>query len=259
MALSAYDCQTAGSFHLRCKFDIRTTTCHVRSDGDYARSSGLCHHHCLLLVQLGVQHVVRDLSERQHARQQFAYLHAGGTYQHRSALCHQSGDLVNHGVVLLAFGFVDTVVHIHTRNRFVGGDNDDVELVDIPELAGLCLGCTGHTGELGVHTEVVLQSNRCKRLRSSLYLHVFLGFHSLVQTVTPAAAFHDTAGLLVNDLYLVVVDDIINIFLKQRVGFQQLVDRVYALGFDTVVGQNSIFLCLLFFRRERLVLQLRHF
>ena len=96
-------------------------------------------------------------------------------------------------------------------------------------------------------------------MRSSLYLHVFLGFHSLVQTVTPAAAFHDTAGLLVNDLYLVVVDDIINIFLKQRVGFQQLVDRVYALGFDTVVGQNSIFLCLLFFRRERLVLQLRHF
>ena len=64
---------------------------------------------------------------------------------------------------------------------------------------------------------------------SRLDIDVFFGLHSLMQAVRPAAAFHDTASLLVNDLNFVVYDHIVNVFFKERVCLQQLLD-----GVDTV-------------------------
>ncbi len=66
-----------------------------------------------------------------------------------------------------------------------------------------------------------------------------------MQTVRPATPFHNTSGLLIDDLHLVVVNDIVHIFFKQRVGFEQLVDRMHALRLDAVVG-HYVVLTLLF-------------
>ena len=93
-----------------------------------------------------------------------------------------------------------------------------------------------------IHTEVVLQSNCCKGLRSSFHFHTFLGFDSLVQSVRVAATFHDTACLLVYDLHLSVDHYIFIIFLEHGVSLQQLVDGVYTFRFDGIVCQKFIFL-----------------
>ena len=63
VTLCADDSQTAGFFYFRRKLDIRTTTGHVRCYSYYARTTGFGYYHCFLLVELGVQYVVRDLAQ----------------------------------------------------------------------------------------------------------------------------------------------------------------------------------------------------
>ena len=75
VALGADDGQTAGFLHARSKLDIGTTTCHVGGDGHGARLPGFLDDLCFLEVQLGVQHVVRDVLTGQHAAEQLGDLH----------------------------------------------------------------------------------------------------------------------------------------------------------------------------------------
>ena len=226
MTLGADDGQTAGFLDARAELDVGTTTCHVGGDGHGARLTGFLDDLCFLEVQLGVQHVVRDALTRQHAAEQLGDLHRGGTHQHGTACLDQILDLVDDGVVFLTLGLVDHVLLVDTGDGAVGRDDDDVEFVDVPELARLRLSGTGHTGQLVVHTEVVLQGDGGVGLCGGFHLHVFLGLHGLVQSVAPTAAFHDTARLLVHDLHLVVDDDVVDVLLKQGVGLQQLLHGV---------------------------------
>ena len=260
MTLGTDDRQTSGFFDFRRQFDIRTTTCHVGSDGHYARTACFSHHLRLLLVQLRVKDVMFDFTDIEHFAQELGYLDGSSTYQYRSTLLYHSYDLINDRIVFLAFGAIDTVVHIDTCNGFIGRDDHYIEFVDIPELACFGLGRTGHTGELVVHTEIVLQRDSSERLRSSLHFDVLLGFHSLMQTIGPTTTFHDTTGLLINDLHFTVIDDIIDIFLEEGVGFEQLVNGMHTFGFNTIVGEDIVLTLLTFICREGgLVLQFRHF
>ena len=110
-----------------------------------------------------------------------------------------------------------------------------------------------------VHTEVVLQRDRRKSLGSTLHLHVLLGFNRLMESIRPAAAFHHTTGLLIDDLHFAAVDDVIDVFFEECICLEELVYGVYALGLDGIVGENIIFLLLFFLGRESsLVLQFRH-
>ena len=208
-----------------------------------------------MLVQLRIQHLVRNTSEIQHTTQEFGYLDAGRTNKNRPTLLYQTNNLVNYGIVFLTLGAVNTVIEVDTCHRLIGRNNDYVEFIYVPELTCFRLGRTGHTGQLVVHTEVVLQRNRSESLCCTLDLDVFFRFHSLVQTIRPAATFHDTAGLLIDNLHLVVIDDIVHILLEQRVCFEQLVHGVYALGLDREIGQNIILALLFFFRRKVLFLE----
>ena len=69
-----------------------------------------------------------------------------------------------------------------------------------------------------IHTEVVLQRDGGKRLGGGFYFDMLLGFDGLVQSVGVTAAFHDTAGLLVDDFHLVVDDHIFVVALEEGVG-----------------------------------------
>ena len=53
---------------------------------------------------------------------------------------------------------------VHSGDRLVGRDLENVEAVDLVELAGLGDGSTGHPGQLLVHPEVVLEGDRGERL-----------------------------------------------------------------------------------------------
>ena len=93
-----------------------------------------------------------------------------------------------------------------------------------------------------IHAEVVLQRDGGKGLRGSLHLHVLLGLYGLVQAIAPAAAFHDAACLLIDDLHFAVDDDVFLVEVEHRVGLQQLLYGVHALALDGVVGVHLVFL-----------------
>ena len=95
-------------------------------------------------------------------------------------------------------------------------DLDDVEVVDLDELLLLRLRRTGHAGELLVEAEVVLEGDRAEGLVLLLDLHALLRLDGLVEALAPAAAFHDAAGELVDDLHLAVLDHVLDVAVVER-------------------------------------------
>ena len=229
MALRTDDSQTASGFYLIRKLDIRTTTGHVRGNRDNALTTGFGYNLCLFLMQFRIQHIMRNTAHSEHTAQKLTHLHRGRTHQYRTAFANQFLDLSYHGIVFLALGAVNAVVHIDAGNRTIRRNHHHIEFVDIPELTRFRLGRTGHTREFVVHTEIILQGDGSKRLGSGLHFHVFLCLHSLMQTIRPAATLHDTARLLIYDLHLVVHHHIIHILLKKRISFQELINGMNAL------------------------------
>ena len=80
-----------------------------------------------------------------------------------------------------------------------------------------------------------------------------------MQTIGPTATFHHTTRLLIDNLDLVIVNDIVHVFLKEGVCFQQLVYGVYAFGLHAVVSQNLIFLLAFLFVAQSCLLHFSHF
>ena len=93
-----------------------------------------------------------------------------------------------------------------------------------------------------IHTEIVLEGDGCKCLCGSLNTHVLLGFYGLVQSVAPAAAFHDTSSLLVNNLHLAVHDNILVVLVEHRVCLEELLQGVYALTLYAIVCKELVLL-----------------
>ena len=239
MALSADDGKTACLANLGRQLDIGTTTSHIRSDGDSTEPVGrlTCKGHdvSFLLVQLGVQHLMRNLAKGEHTRKQLTDFHGCRTHKRRTSALAHLGDFGDDSVVLLALGLVDAVVHIVADDRAVGGNFHDVQLVDIPELTSLGDGCTRHARQLVIHAEVVLQRDGGKSLRSSLHFHVLLSLDSLMQAIAPTATFHDAARLFIHNLDLAIDDDVFLVEVEHRVSFQQLLNGVHALALDGVI------------------------
>ena len=238
VAFGADDGQTASGLDLIGEFDVRTTARHVGGDGHGAGLTGFSHDFSLALVELGVQHLVLDVPDVEHAREQFADLDRGRTHEDRSAGFAEGYDVIDDGVVLLALRFVDEVFAVISGNGSVGRDDHDVELVDVPQLS--CFGFSGtrHARELVVHAEVVLKRDRGVGLRGRFHLYIFLRFDGLVQAVGVASAVHNAARLLVYDFDLVVHHHVVHVLLEQGVGLQQLVHGVDARTLNRVVGHQ---------------------
>ncbi len=112
---------------------------------------------------------------------------------------------------LLFLGAVDDVVIFVAAQRLVGGDDGDVEFIDFLELGGFRVGRAGHAGQLLIHAEIVLEGDGGQGLIFALDFYAFLGLDGLVQTVGPAAAGHQAAGVLIDDDDFVVFDHVIAI------------------------------------------------
>ena len=126
-------------------------------------------------------------------------------------------DLINDSVVLRLCRLVDAVILILADHRAIGRDHDDIELVDVPKLLRLSLCRTGHTGELVIHAEVILQRDRRLGLRGLLHLYVLLRLDRLMKSVGVAATIHDTTGLLVDDHHLIVDHNILIVSIEEGV------------------------------------------
>ena len=143
-------------------------------------------------------------------------------------------------LVLLALGAVDEVRLLDALQRPVGGDGDDVEVVDLGELGRLGLGRAGHARQLLVLAEVVLEGDGGERLVLALDLHLLLGLDRLVQPVAPAPARHQAAGELVHDHDAAVLDHVVHVEAEQRVRPQPLLHVVEQRHVDRVVEAAGV-------------------
>ncbi len=241
MALGADDGEAAGVFDFVGEFDVGASAGHVGGYGHGAFASGLGHDVGLLLVELGVEDVVGNVAQRELAAEVFGDFNRCGADQNGASGGHEFFDFLDDGCIFRFFGAIYAVVHVKARYGAVGGYADHVELVDIPELACFCFGRTGHAGQLVIHSEVVLQRNGGESLGCGFDFHTLFGLECLVKSVGVAAALHDAAGLLVDNFDFVVVNNVFLIFVEEGVGFEQLVDRVDALGLDGIVLKNAVF------------------
>ena len=191
---------------------------HVGGDGDRALASGLRHDERFALVILGVQHLVLDAHFLQQAGQPLRFLDRDGAHQHRLALFLEFLDLLGGVAELLFLGAVDDVRILLADHRPVGGDDGDVQLVDLLELRRFGFRRTGHAGQLLVHAEVVLEGDGGEGLVLALDLDAFLGFDGLVQAVAPAAAGHQAAGEFVDDDDLAVLHHVVLVALEDARG-----------------------------------------
>ena len=206
--------------------DIRTTAGHVGGHGHGAELTGLRHDLRFLLVVLGVQQIVLDALAGEHLAQQLVLLDGHGAHQHGLPLGVARLYLLDHGAVLAVFGLVHAVLVVDTGDGTVGGDLDDIQRVDGGEFLLLRQRRTGHTGQLAVQAEVVLERDGGQRLALPLDGQVLLGFDGLMQTLGVPAAEHEAAGELVHDDHLAVLDHIVHVALHDAVGFDGLVDVV---------------------------------
>ncbi len=248
MAFRTYNRQTTGFAHFGSELDVGASTCHVGGDCNGALAACQCHNLGLTLVEFGIEHLMRNFLHLQHFGEQFRDFHTRGAHQNRTTGVHQGYNLLDNCTVFGFLGAVHAVVEVEARNRTVCRDSHHIELVDVPELAGLGYGGTGHAGELVVHAEVVLQCDGGESLCGGLHLHTFLGFDGLVQTVGIAASFHDAAGLLVDDFYLVIVDNIFDVAVEKSVCLQQLCDCVHTFALHGIFGHKRILPVLLLHR-----------
>ncbi len=139
-------------------------------------------------------------------------------------------DLVGDGEVFFLGGAEDDVGVLEAAHRLVGGDDDDVELVDLVELGGLGFRGSGHAGELFVEAEIVLEGDGGEGLIFLADVDAFFGLDRLVEAIGPAAAGHEAAGELVDDddfgALGAVFDDILHVAPVEGVGFDGGLDVV---------------------------------
>src|SRR5690606_24241231 len=200
--LGADDGKAAGLAYARPELDVGTAAGHVRRDGDAAGVACFGDDLGLALVLLGVEDVVRDAAELQHAAQFLGDVDGGRAHEDGTTGLGQLDDVVDHRIEFLPSGLVHQVLPVIAGDGAIRRNDDHVEFVDLPQFAGFRLGGTRHARELVVHAEVVLQRHRGIGLGDLAHLDVFLRFQRLVQAVGIAAAFHEAARLLVDDLDL---------------------------------------------------------
>ena len=206
--------------------DIGTTAGHVGGDGDRTVLARLCDDLRFLLVVLGVEHLMLDAVALEQGAQLLGGLDRDGADQDRLALGVALLNLFDNGVEFASAGLVDDVRQIGSDNRLVGRDLDNVHAIDLAELLLLGHGGTGHTGQLFVHTEQVLVGDGGQRLGLALNLHALFCLDGLMQALAVTAAVHDTAGELVDDEHLIVLDDVVDVAVHGAVRLDGLVDVV---------------------------------
>ena len=107
------------------------------------------------------------------------------------------------------------------------------------EFVGFGFGGAGHAGEFFVHAEVVLDGDGGEGLGFAFDFDALFGFDGLMEAVAPAASGHEASGVFVDDDDLVVLDNVVDVFLVDGVGADELVDGVDAFVAHGVVVLNG--------------------
>ncbi len=179
-----------------------------------------------LRVILGVEHDVLRALALQHVRDTLGLFDRHRADQRGTAQLGGLDDVVDDRRPLFGFGAIDEVGFLDAHHLAVGGNGDDVEVVDLGEFRGFRDGGAGHARQLLVLAEIVLEGDGRERLVLALDLDAFLGLDGLVQAVAPAASRHQAAGELVDDDDLAVLDHVLHVELVMDVRAERLLHVV---------------------------------
>ena len=70
-------------------------------------------------------------------------------------------NLIDNSVEFCIFCFIHNIMVIDPQYRTVGGNFNNVQLVNFHKFIRFSRGCTSHAGQLVIHTEKVLEGNCC--------------------------------------------------------------------------------------------------
>ncbi len=113
---------------------------------------------------------------------------------------------------------------ITAYHRAVGGDDYHIQLVNLKQLLRLGGSSAGHTCQLRIKPEQILEGNSGQRDAFLLNLDSFLGLDSLMQAFRITAAEHKPAGELINDDDLAVLHHVITVTPEEYLCFESIVD-----------------------------------
>ena len=217
-------------FGVAAQHDIRAAARHVRRDGDGAQMAGLRDDLGFFFVVLGVQNVVGNALALEHLRQKLRLFNRDRADQHWLALFVAFLDLPDDRAVFAGFGLIDDIRVVDTDDGLVCRDLHDVQIVDAGEFLLLGQRRAGHAGELVVQAEEILEGDGGERLVLARDLDALLGLNGLMQALVIPAAVHQSAGELVDDDDLSVLDDIVDVALHETTGLHGLIDVVRERG-----------------------------
>ena len=117
MALRADDEEAAELRHALTELDIRTAACHVRRDRHGTLLAGARDDLCFLLVELGVEHAVRDAILPEDGAELLRLRDGGRADEDRLPLRVQRSDGTAYSLVLRALRLEDEVCRIWSSLR----------------------------------------------------------------------------------------------------------------------------------------------
>ncbi len=202
--------------------DVSPATRHVGGDGDSARPARLRDDMRLHFMEAGVEDAVLHALQLEEFGEKLRLLDGDGANQDRLAQRLMLADGLGDPAELVLGAFVEQILVVDALDIPVGRDGDDVHLVDFVELGRYGRGRAGHAAQLGIHAEIILESDGGQCLVLRLDLAAFLGLHCLMQAIGPAAAIHHAAGEFVDDDDLAILDDIIDVAAEHAHGAQRL-------------------------------------
>ena len=207
--------------------DVHAPPGHVRRDRHRARPACLRDDLRFTFVLFGIEDFMGHPPPAQHLAQLLILLDAARAHQHRPALAVPPLDLRHHRADLRPLGLVDEIGCILADHRFVRGDDDDGEIVNLLQFLFLRLGRAGHPRQFGVHAEVVLNGDGRQSLALPFDPDVLFRLDRLVQAIGVPAAQHQPAGEFVHNDHLAVLHHVIHVFLVAGVRPQPLLHVIH--------------------------------
>ncbi len=225
-------------FGVAAEEDVGAASGHVGGDGDGPFATRLGDDGGLGAVVFGVEDGVGDFFLAQDFGDDLAFFDADGADEAGLTVFVAGFNLVNDCGDFVAFAFVDEVGVVDADGGFIGGDDEDFEVVSLLKLFGFGVGGAGHACEFFVHAEVVLEGDGGEGFAFVLDFDTFLGFDGLVEAIGPAATRHGTASKFIDDNNFALINDVVNVFFVERVGLESFVNVVEVfdiLGFVEVL------------------------
>ncbi len=110
-------------------------------------------------MMFSVKNTVRDVPPFQHAAEYFRLVYGYSTNKNRLSALVAFFYLINHGIIFFTAGFINDVILIVSDTRLVGGNNNNIQFINLMKFVCFRFGRAGHTGEPGIQAEIVLDGN----------------------------------------------------------------------------------------------------